>query len=210
MIKKHLKILITTSVTILLPILAGVILWGKLPDKLPIHWNIDGAVDSWCGKAFAVFGMPLIMTALHLLAVLVTLSDPKKQNHSEKIIALIFWIVPALSVLLSVIMYASAIGNQVEVFGIVSVALGLMFAVIGNYMPKCKQNYTVGIKIPWTLNSEENWNRTHRLAGWMWVVGGVAMMLAGFFSLIWVILLVCPVIAIVPVVYSYILHRKGI
>ena len=210
MIKKHLKILIITSAVILLPILAGVILWGKLPSQLPIHWNINGEVDGWCGKAFGVFGIPLILAALHWVCVIVTLSDPKKKNHSEKIMFLVFWLVPVLSVFLCMVTYITAMGKQVQINVIIPIFLGFVFAAIGNYLPKCKQNYTMGIKLPWTLNSEENWNKTHRLAGWLWVIGGVIMMLIGFFGIIWINLVIASIIALIPIIYSYVLHLKGI
>lgn len=210
MIKKNLKMLLVTSVAILLPTLAGLILWEQLPAQIPSHWNINGEIDGYTSKAFAVFVMPVIMVAIHWFTVLVTLSDPKKQNHSEKILHLIFWIIPVLSIVISVFTYSAAMGTTIRVELFISVFLGLLFVIIGNYLPKCRQNYTVGLKLPWTLHSEENWNRTHRLAGWIWVVGGFAITVSGFFSLIWITLAAPLVMAIIPTAYSYILYRKGI
>jgi uncharacterized membrane protein len=211
MIKKNLKILIVTTIVILLPIIAGVMLWDQLPQKLPMHWNMRGEVDGWCGKAFAVFGMPLILTALQWLMAFVTSVDPKKQNQSPKMMALVLWLVPALSVMISAFSYASALGKEMLVNVIVPAFLGGMFVVIGNYMPKCKQNYTVGIRIPWTLENEENWNRTHRFGGFVWVIGGIAVILGGcFFGLLWLVLPVLAVMGVLPIAYSYILYRKGV
>ena len=210
MIKKNVKLLIVTTIVILLPIVAGVVLWDQIPEEVPIHWNMQGEVDGWCGKTFAVFGLPLVLTALQWLMVFITSVDPKRQNQSAKMRALIFWLVPALCVIFFGFTYASALGKEVLVNVIVPVFLGVIFVIIGNYMPKCKQNYTVGIKIPWTLNSEENWNRTHRLAGWVWVIGGIVVMLGGFFGFLWLIIPAVLIMAIVPIVYSYILYRKGI
>ena len=81
---------------------------------------------------------------------------------------------------------------------------------MGNYLPKCQQNYTIGIKIPWTLNSEENWNRTHRFAGRLWVVCGLALMLTGFFGGFWIFFAVVLLMVLAPLAYSYALHRKGV
>ena len=210
MIKKNQKMLLFTSLAILLPIFVGVILWNRLPEQLPIHWNTSGEIDGYSPKAFAVIGLPLILLGLHWLTVLVTLADPKKQNHSEKILHLIFWIVPVLSIVLSALMYSASMGKEIRVEIFVSVSLGLLFLAIGNYLPKCRQNYTIGIKLPWTLHSEENWNRTHRFAGWLWVGGGFLMVVTGFFGMIWLTMAVPLVMGLVPVVYSYLLHRKGI
>ena len=210
MIKKHLKVLIVTSLAILLPILAGVILWNQLPEQIPSHWNASGEVDGWSSKPFAVFGMPLILLAFQWLCVIATGADPKKQNHGDKIVNLVFWIIPVMNLLLSALTYSVAMGKQVRVEVVMPVFIGLLFVVIGNYLPKCQQNYTIGIKIPWTLNSEENWNRTHRLSGWVWLVGGLVIMLCGFFNLLWLMLVCFIIMVLVPFVYSYILHRKGV
>ena len=210
MIKKNLKILILASVAILLPILVGVILWDRLPARIPVHWNMEGEVDGWSSKPFAVFGMPLIMLAAQWFAVLMTLADPKNRNHSNKILQLVFWIIPVISVMLGAVTYTSAMGNSVRVEVLVSVFLGVLFVAIGNYLPKCQQSYTIGIKLPWTLSSEENWSRTHRMAGWIWVVGGIGMMIAGFFGLLWLMLASILVMALIPFIYSYILYRKGV
>ena len=210
MIKKNLKVLIITSIVVLLPILAGVSLWEKLPDKLPLHWNANGEVDSWGSKPFVVFAVPAIMLAIHWVCSLVTLADPKKQNHSPKMIQFVFWMAPAISALISAITYFSAIGSEIQVEMIVFASLGAIFTVIGNYLPKCGQNYTIGIKIPWTLSSEENWNKTHRLAGWIWVFGGIATIALSFIGIYEIIIAIALVMALAPVVYSYILHKKGI
>ena len=69
MIKKHLKFLIMTSFIILLPILAGLLLWDQLPEQIPSHWNTDGEIDGWSSKPFAVFGLPLILLAVHWLCM---------------------------------------------------------------------------------------------------------------------------------------------
>lgn len=210
MIRRNLKVLIITSVIILLPILAGVILWNQLPEQIPSHWNAVGEIDGWSSKPFTVFGMPLLLLAFQWLCVLGTSADPKKKNHPQKILHLVLWIIPVLSILLHTLVYAMALGKAVRVEVVMPVFIGLLLAIVGNYLPKCKQNYTIGIKIPWTLNSEENWNRTHRFTGRLWVVCGLIIMLTGFFGGFWVFLPIVLLMVLVPFVYSYVLHRKGI
>lgn len=210
MIKKHWKILLVTSLITLLPIVAGVVLWNQLPDPMPSHWNAAGEVDGWSSKPFAVFGLPLIMTAALWLCALGTGADPKKANHPEKVVHLVLWIIPILSIVLFTITYAVALGKNVRIELVMPVVIGLIFAIVGNYLPKCKQNYTIGIKIPWTLNSEENWNRTHRFAGRLWTVCGIAIILTGFFGGFWIFFGVALLMVLAPFIYSYALHRKGI
>ena len=210
MIRKNLKILIITSIIILLPILIGLALWSQLPDKIPTHWNAAGEIDGWSSKGFAVFVLPLMMLGFQLVCFFATLSDPKQKNHPQKMLHLAFWIIPVISTILAVVTYASAMGRALKVDVIVTVLIGLLFTLVGNYLPKCKQNYTIGIKIPWTLNNEENWNKTHRLAGWIWMIGGLVIMLMGFFGLLLITVFVALAMALVPMIYSFILHKKGL
>ena len=210
MIKNNLKVLIITSVIILLPIAAGLILWDQLPQRLPIHWNAAGEVDGWCGKGFFVLGLSPILLGLQWLCVFATVTDPKKTEHTKKILHLSFWIIPVLSILLHIITYLSVFGNEVRVEIIMPIILGVLFATIGNYLPKCKQNFTIGIKCPWTLSSQENWNKTHRFAGWLWMIGGLAIAVLGIIGGAWVCLILLLLMALGPFVYSYLLHKKGI
>ena len=210
MIKKNLNILIITSIVILLPVLAGVVLWDTLPEQIPTHWNAAGEIDGWSSKPFAIFGLPLLMLAMHWLCVLVTAADPKKANHSNKLIHLVLWIIPIISVVLFVLTYVVALGTEVRMEMVMPLLVGFVLTVVGNYLPKCKQSYTIGIKIPWTLHSEENWNRTHRFAGRLWLVCGLGIMLTAFVGGFWLFLPIVLVMVLAPTVYSYLLHRKGI
>ena len=210
MIKKHLKTLILTSILTLLPIVAGLYLWDTLPEQVPSHWDVNGEIDGWSSKPFFVFGLPCIMLALQWLCALGTAADPKKANHSGKVMQLVLWIIPVLSIVLSAMTYMVVLGHTVRVEVIMPLIIGLVFTIIGNYLPKCKQSYTVGIKIPWTLDSEENWNRTHRFAGRLWLVCGLGIMLTAFIGGFWVFLAIVLVMVLAPRVYSYVLHRKGI
>ena len=210
MIKKYWKLLVITSIILLLPMLAGLILWDQLPEQMPTHWNVAGEVDGWTSKPFAVFGLPGLMLVIQWLCVLGTGADPKKANHPEKVLHLVLWIIPVLSVVMHVVTYAVALGKEVRMEVIMPVLIGLILAIIGNYLPKCKQNYTIGIKIPWTLSSEENWNKTHRFAGWIWTFGGVLIMLTGFFGGFWIFFIVVLLMVFAPFLYSYLLYRKGI
>lgn len=210
MIKKNLKLLIITSVIILLPIAAGLILWNQLPESMPSHWNFQGEIDGYSSKAFVVFGLPLMMLAFQWLCVLATNADPKKSNHPEKVLHLVFWLIPIITVGMSIATYLAALGQNIRMEVIMPIVLGFVFVIVGNYLPKCKQNYTIGIKIPWTLNSEENWNKTHRFAGILWVIGGIIIMCTSFFGGFLLFFPIVLVLAIVPFVYSFILYKKGV
>ena len=211
MMKKiNLKLLSLTSILTLLPILVGVILWKDLPASLPSHFGLDGQADGFSSKLEVVFLIPLLMLGLHFFAVVVTSLDPKASHVSPKMKTLIYWLVPLISGLVQLSIYGAAfglIGNSTRI-GLMMV--GIVFLVVGNYLPKTKQNYTVGIRLPWTLDSEENWNKTHRLAGRLWVLGGLIILVNGFLSwaVFYVFFGVLLVMVLVPIFYSYWISRS--
>ncbi len=211
MIKKNMGKLIIGSVIILLPIAAGLILWDRLPGVFASHWNASGEADGFAGKGMMIFGMPLIFLALQWLCVFVTAADPKNKNQSQKAFNLVLWILPVFSVVISAIMYSIALGAELNMTSLMSALLGAMFILIGNYLPKCRVNHTIGIKLPWTINDEEVWNRTHRFASWFWVAGGILMITASFFASKWaigVMVAVLLLLMLIPTVYSYVIFRK--
>ncbi len=210
MLKDNKKTLIITSILTILPILIGVFFWNRLPDVMATHFGANNEANGFTSKAFAVFGLPLILLAAEWFGALVTSHDPKKQNISPKMFAFVLWIVPVVSLIGAATIYPYNLGYQIDITFIAELLLGVIFIVVGNYLPKARQNYTIGIKIPWTLANEENWNRTHRLAGYLWVIGGILMVIAaltGIAKTQWMIA-VFFVLAIVPYVYSYWLHLK--
>lgn len=209
MMKKYKKQLILSSIVTLLPILIGLFLWNRLPDTIATHFDSDNVANGWSSKPFVVFGLPLILLGIHLFCLFTTMNDPKKKNISEKMFRFIMWFVPVLSVFILSFTYCYALGMNVNIGMGVNIIVSIVFLVIGNYLPKCKQNYTTGIKIPWTLNSTENWNRTNRLAGWLFMAGGILFFLNVFLQWSGMFLIIIG-IALLPIIYSFILYKKGI
>ena len=202
------KTLILTSLVTLIPIIVGLLLWNQLPDVIPTHFGMDGTPNGWSSKKFTVFGLPVLMLFFHLLCVGITSQDPKFDNMSEKLYALVLWICPVVSLLVVVTCYGGALGWGVNISKYAIAGTGIVLVIIGNYLPKCKQNYTMGIKLPWTLDDEENWNKTHRLAGFLWVVGGLLITLNAFVGNEWFFILISIVMTIVPMVYSYLYFKN--
>lgn len=210
MIKKYKKTLIITSIITISPMLVGLLLWNRLPDMIATHFGSDNTVDGWSSKPFAVFGLPLMLLAIHLFCVFATSADPKRKNISDKFFKWILWIVPVLSVAACLTCYAVSLGVNVDMGMIINILVGIVFIIVGNYMHKVKQNYTVGIKLPWTLNSEENWNRTHRMSSWFWMIAGIIFIVNAILQIEWLVIPVLVILLLVPIVYSYLLYRKGI
>ena len=211
MIKNNKWKIIISSVIILLPIVAGLLLWNELPDQIAIHWGIDGKADGFSSKPFAIFFLPLFVFAVHWICIFATTFDKKNNAQNKKAMSLVFWICPVISVLVSAAMYSHGLGYEFNVSAITIILMALMFIIIGNYMPKIKQNSTLGVKVPWTLRSEENWNATHRFCGKVWVIGGFVLLPCAFLPPIAVaiaMLCILPILVIIPIVYSYIYHKK--
>lgn len=213
MIKKNKWKLILSSVVILLPIVVGLIIWNTLPEQLATHWGVGGEADGWSARDIAVFVPPVAILLLHWLCVLVTAADPKNKGQSRKAFGMVLWICPVISVFCSGLVYAAALGMEFDQERIMPMVLGFAFAVIGNYLPKVKQNYTIGIKVPWAIRNEENWNMTHRFGGKVWVIGGLALMFCGFLPealMVLILVVVIAVMAVAPTLYSYLYHRKQV
>ena len=211
MIKNNKWKLIISSILIVLPTLFGIIVWDELPEQMAIHWGIGGDADGFAKPLAVVLLIPVILLVLYWAGLFITFKDTKQKAQSEKALNLIFWIMPVISLFSNGIIYATAFGMELNVSALMFVLIGISFMIIGNYMPKIKQNQTLGIKIRWTLLNEENWNATHRFSGKVYVAAGVLSLFGVFlpiaavpFAFITIILL-----AVIPVVlYSYLYYKK--
>lgn len=185
MIQKYKKTLILTSLLILLPIPVSLLL-GR-----------EGSAVLW---------IPLSMLAGQWFCVFWTAKDPKNGNQSKKAMNVVLWIIPVTSNLLMAVDYALMKGIPFSVSTVLCLLFGVMFIAIGNYLPKTKQNYTMGIKVSWAYTSEENWNATHRFGGKVWVIGGVIIALAALLpqtAAITVMFAAILVMVLLPIFYSY-------
>ena len=211
MLKKYKKTLIVTTILLLLPMLVGLLLWNRLPEQVPMHWNFEGEVDDWGSRAMLVFFLPLFMIAIQWICILATAADPKNKQQADKPIRLVLWLVPVISLITHGATYAAALGLTVEIQQMMIPVLGIVFILIGNYLPKCRRNYTIGIKIPWTLNDDENWVKTHRLAGIIWSIGGALILLTVFLptKLAFVVFMtIVMAMILAPIGYSYLHYRR--
>ncbi len=229
--KRISRLTVITTLVSLLPILLGIALYDRLPDVVATHWNIHNQPDDWSSRATAAFGMPGTMAAINLiLGIIADISNrpfakvrpvslkvaggrKREEKLSDKVapglLSLYRWIIPVMSLIMAPVTLYSALGVSFDMGRIVCSILGVTFIITGNYLPKCRRNGVVGIKIPWTLGSDENWDRTHRFSGFLWIICGGLIIAGGWLN---------PVIAIaagvamllLPVVYSGILNRKGI
>ncbi len=208
-IKKELPILGIA----LLPLVYLGSVWNSLPEKVPIHWNLEGEIDDW-GSKYTLIGLVFLMPILtYILMLVVPKIDPKKRIEAMggKYDQFKFILVAFMSVLTIFIIYISK-NQKLSSPSIIFVLLGILFVSLGNYFKVLKQNYFIGIKTPWTLENEEVWKLTHLLAGKMWVIGGLVVVIL---SLIlpedinfYFFMSITAIISIVPIVYSYLIYKK--
>lgn len=153
----------------------------------------------------------VLLLFVHVLCLFFTMKDKGNQNQSKKAMGMVFWIVPVISFFATGICMKAAFQLPYDLTFFVFAALGFIFMMIGNYLPKCRRNFSLGIKIKWTLCNDENWNATHRFGGKVWVLGGAALLILAFVPDRVSFVVLFPVILIMifaPFLYSYLYYRK--
>lgn len=209
MIKRNKGTLMITTIIMLLPMVIGLIAWNKLPERVPMHWNAAGEVDGWESKGMLVFFLPLFMVGLQWVCALAASFAPEGKGFKGKILHLVLWICPFTSILIHALVYVKILGYDLAVNVIIPLTFGLIFMVIGNLLPKCKRNHIIGIKVSWALNDDENWNKTHRFAGKLWVIGGAVMAATAVFGKFFLFFGIALLMVIVPTVYSYMYFHRS-
>jgi len=187
--------------------------YPRVPDIIPTHWGISGRIDATGPKymLFVFWGLALFVNVIMLFAEKI---EPKKGSYAKfpKVFNILRVFITALLCGLELLTIAFAFNPDfADMNSIMYITMGFMFVLMGNYMPKVKHNYTFGIKVPWTLASENVWNKTHRMAGPLWIMGGIVMMGDVFMppEIAFVIMFaVILLLVIAPMVYSYIEFRK--
>lgn len=192
----------------LLPIVYGGLLWQYLPQQLPIHFGIDGQPDQYAPKLIAVIGLPVLIITVNYVIIR---SMKNKGIDNQKVFTVLIWSLPLLLNVVQIVTFRHALNYHINIGSVILPVIGLLFIVLGNYLPKTTPNYMVGIRLPETLHNSENWQKTNRLGGFTMVFAGFILLITGIIgNMIAVIgLIVAMVITIlVPAVYaSWLAHR---
>ena len=198
---------------VLLPFIYLAIIWDQLPEKVAIHWNLQGEVDRYGQKAELAL-IPLLLPALtYLIFLLVPKIDPKnnlfkmgKKLQTLKLLMTTFMSILALFIIN--LAKKESIANP----NYMILTVGLLYIILGNYFKTIRANYFIGIRTPWTLENEKVWKETHKLGGKMWFVGGIIVVLSSLildkepnFTLF---LIITGIISVIPIIYSYIIFKK--
>jgi len=200
-------------VFIVLPYVYLSTIWDKLPARVPTHFDLAGKPNDWSDKSSLLYLPGAMMIGIYLLMLIIPYIDPKKkiQQMGNKYYNLRFLLTFFFSILTIFILYTSSTGS-IKNPNILLGLIGVLFAMLGNYFQTLRPNYFIGIRTPWTLESEQTWKKTHRLGGKIWMVGGVLIAFFSFFqsnalfSIVFGIII--GILVIVPIVYSYLEFQK--
>ncbi|MFH0955936.1 MAG: SdpI family protein [Candidatus Falkowbacteria bacterium] len=198
---------------LILTIAASVFFYNNLSERIATHWNFEGEVDSWgSGQAQAVV-FPLLIVGMYFLFLLIPYLDPKKERYEQfsKIYHIFKSLILASIVVIYFVVGLNGLGYTLPVGVIIPGLVGLLFIILGNYLGKIKMNWFVGIRTPWTLSSEEVWNKTHRFGGKMFILAGFLMLAETFLPAGWklsVFIIMMVVLLVGTVGYSYIIYLK--
>ena len=193
-------------------IAATAFFYSRLPEQIPVHWNMNGEIDRYAGRWMAWFfaGLPAF---LFVLMSLLPLLDSRRENYLRSSKAYNATVIAIVSVMasLNLIVLFSSLGLPIRVDAVVKGIVGVLFVVIGNYMGTVRSTMLFGIRTPWTLADEGVWRRTHRLGAWLFILAGLIILATMFVRGLWGVILPLAGIGaavLVPIVFSYIEYRK--
>lgn len=192
----------------------SILFYSQLPDPMPTHWNAAGQPDDYASRFVGAFLLPVIMIGVYLMLFFLPRIDPKRMNierFSETYTLVRTIITFFFAYIHGVILYAVISNHNKLAPALIIGGVGLLLMLIGNYMPRMRSNWFMGIRTPWTLSSETVWRKTHRLGGKLFMLAGLLMILTPLFDpslSIWLIIGVVLLTAIVPIGYSYWLYQQ--
>lgn len=182
--------------------LPGIILYSRIPDKIATHFDINGQPDQYSSKAFAVFGIPLILTALQMFSCIISNRDKRTENAGQ-LNTIVRFIPGVIGFTCECVILLYALEKLGNIITIASCLLAVLFIVTGNYLPKVRQNSVIGIKTKRTLGSEVVWHKTHRFAGFTLTLCGIVFIPLAFLERFITTLIVVALAAVLPLMYAH-------
>ena len=192
------------------------IIYNSLPATIPTHFNFKGEPDNYGDKSSLIYTsilLCIVSIGTYLLVKNAHKIDPKKAaGQSPELLAKIAWSLLVFLSIIQLIIIHSSITKQFNGGKYIFPAVGLFLAVLGNFMHSIKPNYFIGFRLPWTLENEENWRKTHQLVSKVWVVGGLLIALVtlaiNITISIWIALFIIILLVAIPTIYSYQLYKQ--
>jgi uncharacterized membrane protein len=187
--------------------------WHRLPAQIPTHWNLQGKVDGHGNKFVGLLVLPLTVLGVYFLMMLLPLFDPGRANYRN--FAKTYNVLRLGFVAFMAVFYgatvAAAFGRPIDMILVAFLGTAILFCVIGNLMGKIRPNWFVGIRTPWTLSSKQSWDKTHRLAGWLFLLMGALFAVVAFIHNTWTLAAMITIDALClawMVIYSYLVFRS--
>ena len=211
--KKVSKTRIAMWIFAVAPLILVVFMYNRLPDQIPTNWGFSGEVSY--GSKTTLWWLSGASPILAVMFMFLPKIDPRKKNY-DKFRGLydgfaLFMMMFMLG-LVALIISESLNPGRFSVEFVITAACGLLFVFLGNMLPKVKSNFFVGIKTPWALSNTEVWNKTHRLAGYLFFFGGLLTIAISFFlreyALFIALMVIIAVMVIIPTVMSYVWFRQ--
>lgn len=186
--------------------------WNRVPDRIPVHWNAAGEVDGYGGRFMGLLLIPLVALGMQILYMVLPALDPCRTNEAGFAKAYAIFRTAIVAFLGAVFTATTlvSLGHRVDMAKVIAVAMGLLFIVLGAFMREVRPNWFVGIRNPWTLSSRRSWEKTHRLAGWLFAASGIVTLVCGIVRPTWGVFVMLGTIlpgVLVMTVYSYVVWR---
>lgn len=212
-IKPTLKSELLSIILVAATVLSSFYFYAHFPERVPTHWNFRGEVDGWGSRVQGAFIIPAMLVVMYILFVFLPMLDPKKERYTQflKTYNVFRNLILLVMVLIYFIASFNGLGYNIPIQYTVPVIIGLLFIVMGNYMGKIKRNWFVGIRTPWTMSSEEVWNKTHRIGGYLFIVAGLGIMITPYLPKalgLGVFIATMVLMVFGTFAYSYILYLK--
>ena len=165
----------------------SLVVWSRLPERMPVHWGIHGEVNGYGSRAQGAFLLPIIMLGLWLLLRFLPRIDPRRANYAKfaDTYELLVDSLVTLFAVMHVALIGAALGWPVSMERVAPALIGLQFIVLGNALPRARPNWWFGIRTPWTLSNDRVWTRTHRVGGYLLTGAGVVLLVAAAFPGAW-------------------------
>lgn len=200
--------ILITSLLCFVPMIVGLILWNKLPEKLPTNYSLNSEVGNVAPKWINIILLPIIFATLNIV-VNMRISPKTEENVGKRLASFVVWLVPILAVVVGTFMIIKPLGLPLEAMSLVAYFMSLVFIIVGNYIPKSKPNNVVGFRLPWIMNDDDLWKKTHRFSGLVLVICGFASFITSFFVIgKYVFLVSLGIIIFVPLIYSLIIKNN--
>ena len=193
--------------------IASAIAYPRLPETIPTHWNMDGQPDGWSSRAFGALITPVILLFVWGFVRVLPAIDPRGANYAKfgGAFEAIFDSLMLFLLGMHIVLLRAGLGYPVQIQRIAPFGIGVLLIVIGNLLPRCRPNWFVGIRTPWTLSSDRVWEKTHRFGGRLFVAAGFLIAVAALFWVQWVhvVLITSILLATAAVlIYSYLEWKR--